>query len=219
MKWLIMVSYTFLLLYYFLDFYNNFDEHEDHDAILPESSVKNDPEYVEYSCLDVYQVQNLFEKNISELVESISVPPTWAKIFLYSNNWSMDQIKKEYSENNEAFLSKNFIRAEKASRKRPRVSASNSKNNNFNSYNVNTRSNKECSVCCDDQSKNLISLDCLHYFCQSCWVAYLNSQLFNGMFCWYLFLPPFTFFLPNLLDFCGRGKVNEGKNVNKYRAA
>uniref|UniRef100_A0A914EBJ1 RBR-type E3 ubiquitin transferase n=1 Tax=Acrobeloides nanus TaxID=290746 RepID=A0A914EBJ1_9BILA len=161
------------------DFYDNFGDHEPDTILAEASSIKNDPEYVEFNCLDLFQVKSLFDKSMNELINSISVPPSWAKLLLYLNGWNTEQIVKEFSENPDALLVKNFIRAERSTRKRPRVTSINSKNNNSISFNSRGNS-KECSICCDDNAKNLISLDCLHYFCQSCWTAYLDSQLFNG---------------------------------------
>lgn len=40
----------------------------------------------------------------------------------------------------------------------------------------------ECSVCCYNKSEELVSLDCGHLFCRSCWQSHIDIQLQNGLF-------------------------------------
>ncbi|KAH7729633.1 Protein T12E12.1 [Aphelenchoides avenae] len=158
------------------DDYDYYDASDDFCSPLDEPSHSEDPdlEYVEYSCLDVGQVETLMHTTIGELAASASVEPSVAKLLLHSHGWDADAIRKQLHDTGDQLLVEDGLKADKNPRKRPRISAESPSSSRSTSA-------KECAVCCEDNVENLLSLDCGHLFCQKCWESHVETQLANGI--------------------------------------
>ena len=85
-----------LTLFYLTDYYYDADGGDHFDQSPAPGSILCDPEYVEYSCLDQQQVEDLFDKIVKELIESIpqnNLKPELAKLLLHLNKWDVEQVR------------------------------------------------------------------------------------------------------------------------------
>lgn len=145
------------------------------------STVVNDPEYVEYSCLFTTQVENLLKNEIEEFTKALSVFPSVAKLLLHFNGWNIEQIKVRFFDDSKRFLLQNGMIADNCSTS---IASTNRQSSSLCEPTF-CNSNKnigECSICCDSLTKELVSLDCGHLFCRNCWQCHMEMQLQNGMF-------------------------------------
>ncbi|KAI1715390.1 IBR domain, a half RING-finger domain-containing protein [Ditylenchus destructor] len=154
------------------------------------SSYSSDPEYVEYSCLDVAQVEVFLNKLADELSASTSIVPSLAKFVLHLNAWDVEKVKSRLSTNKEEFLVESGVKAMS-----PSITSSSSAkirrfdnkipslitNNSKSAYNSSTNNNNECTVCYEAGKECLVSLDCGHVFCEECWELHIDAQLQNGV--------------------------------------
>uniref|UniRef100_A0A914NX70 RBR-type E3 ubiquitin transferase n=1 Tax=Meloidogyne incognita TaxID=6306 RepID=A0A914NX70_MELIC len=91
-------------------YYYDADGGDHFDQSPAPGSILCDPEYVEYSCLDQQQVEDLFDKIVKELIESIpqnNLKPELAKLLLHLNKWDVEQVRICLMNDSKQFLIEN----------------------------------------------------------------------------------------------------------------
>ncbi|CAK5085356.1 unnamed protein product [Meloidogyne enterolobii] len=166
------------------DYYYDADGGDHFDQSPAPGSILCDPEYVEYSCLDRQQVEDLFDKIVKELIESIpqnNLKPELAKLLLHLNKWDVEQVRISLLNDSKRFLIENHIINDHSNHpqfRKPKIT-----NNNYLPKNqIPGTSSIECTVCFElSNSSPLLHLDCGHGFCKSCWQMHIETQLQNGV--------------------------------------
>lgn len=123
-------------------------------------------------CIQTNQVENIFKNEIDELTKALSILPSVAKILLHFNEWNFEQIKSQFFVDSKRFLIQNGLISDNNDNT---YSESTINENTINKNNI-----SECSICCFNLIKELVSLDCGHLFCKNCWQNYINVKLDNG---------------------------------------
>lgn len=174
-----------IVIIIFLDFYDNDDPDVDHhseDISLntTANNIKNDPEYVEYKCLEPNQLEEIFNKSMDCLNQPpISINLEIALLLLHLNNWNVEKIREQLKINYEKFLQQCNIK-----------DSLKSFNNNNNELYTKKRV-KDCYICFNNTTNIFNSLDCAHLFCPSCWFNHIEIQLQNGIIFFFLILTCF----------------------------
>ncbi|VDN03961.1 unnamed protein product [Thelazia callipaeda] len=136
------------------DFYCNGDS-------SMEMFESDDPEHVEYSCMRVSEAESFLKETMDNVVSSLNVSFALAKLLLYFYKWDDITLIELYSAN----PSKVLVDCS--------VFAGTSKHFDSMSCAVCTRLRSECS--------EMYALDCGHSFCSTCWLKYIEEQLYNGV--------------------------------------
>uniref|UniRef100_A0A914XRA5 RBR-type E3 ubiquitin transferase n=1 Tax=Plectus sambesii TaxID=2011161 RepID=A0A914XRA5_9BILA len=124
-----------------------------------------DPEYFEYSCLQICDVERLLNECVEALCHAIPVTPALAKVLLHNHKWDVASLIRRYKDNCHLLLVETHI-------KPPKPVAPSSTGQRFTSCPVCVRSNLAYS--------ELRGLACGDQFCRSCWVMHCASQLAQG---------------------------------------
>ena len=74
------------------------------------SPQKDDPENVNYECLYMSDVETKVNGWVANIAETLSLPPSQAKLILLLNQWNIERIKADYKANADEFLVKNGIK-------------------------------------------------------------------------------------------------------------
>lgn len=139
------------------------------------SHVSTDPESISYDCLTVSDVETKVNNWVAEVTELYSISPSQAKLLLQLNNWDLDLIKKEASENKDEFLEKNGLKT----KNKPATKTERRTGMELRSKIAKKGSKKEeprCGVCWEEDVE-LVSLDCGHTFCTECWPNHIKAQI------------------------------------------
>ncbi|MFH4980877.1 hypothetical protein AB6A40_007586 [Gnathostoma spinigerum] len=122
---------------------------------------KNNPEFIDFKCLDICQVERLLNETVAHVADELHVSPSLSKALLHLNHWDEDAVIKSYTEDSKNFLIQSRLRC----------------------ASPNVRPAPYCAVCISKRSDcgGLISLDCGHQFCLSCWQLHFETQLNNGL--------------------------------------
>ncbi|KAI6180250.1 RBR-type E3 ubiquitin transferase [Aphelenchoides besseyi] len=136
------------------------------DHTVPDKK-EEDPEYVHYECLDLPAVENLVNQKVAEVSDSLSLSPSLSKHLLLLNEWNVDAIKRDFSDE---FLIKNGLKCAPKTLGVKRDGAG--KRAKKMDENV-------CGVCFDNDVE-FRALECGHPFCVACWSSYVKSQVDDG---------------------------------------
>lgn len=168
-----MNNYCFLLLPNCLVFPGLVDI--DIEQIDPK---KNDPEYLEFTCLNVEEVERLLNETVEQLSNNIKVTPSLAKVLLLDNEWKTSEIIEQYCAN----ASELFIRA----RIKPHHTNQTDKLNQSVAGEASSTSSRKlinqlCTVCAIAQPADKhFSISCEHAFCRDCWSMHFETQIHQG---------------------------------------
>ncbi|KAL1445599.1 hypothetical protein MTO96_044925, partial [Rhipicephalus appendiculatus] len=77
------------------DYYNCPEDGE----IDQQDQKKQDPEYFEFECLSIEDVERLLNESVESICASLSVMPSLAKVLLHTHNWNAQEIIQKYKQN------------------------------------------------------------------------------------------------------------------------
>ncbi|GAB6020685.1 putative E3 ubiquitin-protein ligase ariadne-2 [Chamberlinius hualienensis] len=145
------------------DYYNTVD-----DCEIDQTDLKKlDPEYCEFECLTIEDVELLLNEAVESLSTNLQVTPSLAKLLLHSNRWTTSEILRRYKSDASCVLVESRIK--------PSAPPSSE------SIVVRTSRAVTCPVCFDVQvGDKLQSLSCGHYFCRDCWVLHFEIKIMQG---------------------------------------
>lgn len=144
------------------DDYDYYGEQDDCDMETVDHT-KQDPEYFQYSCLRVEEVEKLLNESIELLSNSLQITPSLAKVTLHAYEWKAQEIINKYKENAHEVLV--------YSRVKPKVSLGQAGS-----------SRTSCAICADTPPLHKYSaLACGHYFCNDCWSMHFEVQIKQGV--------------------------------------
>lgn len=127
-----------------------------------EACEKNeDPEYIEYSSLDVCQVERLLNETVARVADALAITPALAKMLLHANSWDEASIIRDYRTDRLKLLCESHVIAVTPVREKMLSCA------------VCTRMRNDC--------VELRQLKCGHQFCIGCWQTYCETQISNGV--------------------------------------
>ncbi|KAG1676714.1 putative E3 ubiquitin-protein ligase ariadne-2 [Nymphon striatum] len=132
-------------------------------------SPKDDPEYFEYECLNIEEIERLLNENVEALSASIKVKPALAKALLHRNKWHVNDIVELYHKDPSNLLIKSNLKSDHhASPSKPQATC-------------NIKS-ETCSVCERKLPGDVFySGDCGHIFCKECWTFHIEMQISQGL--------------------------------------
>lgn len=58
-----------------------------------------DPEYFQFECLTVEEVEKLLNESVEKLSEGLQITPSLAKVLLHEHNWDKTLISDKYRSN------------------------------------------------------------------------------------------------------------------------
>jgi len=167
------------------DYYEDFCDYIDPSCsstdLLESVVVKNDPESIEFSCLDRNQVAEILSRDVLSLTDHLSIRPSVAKLLLRKHNWDLDYIKETC---NNKYWHSQFQHNNNAdsTNSKPKDKAADDHHQNHNASSSHLAI-AECKVCCFEATKSaLLQMNsCGHYFCKSCWQNHFEMQLQIGI--------------------------------------
>lgn len=65
---------------------------------------KTDPEYLEFQCLNVEEVEKLLNETVEHLSNTIHLTPSLAKVLLLEHEWQANEIVEKYNRNPSGLL-------------------------------------------------------------------------------------------------------------------
>lgn len=65
---------------------------------------KSDPEYLEFTCLDMEAVEKLLNETVEQLSNIIKVTPSLAKVLLLEHKWKIAEVVDMYRQNATALM-------------------------------------------------------------------------------------------------------------------
>lgn len=65
---------------------------------------KTDPEYLEFQCLNVEEVEKLLNETVEHLSNTIHLTPSLAKVLLLEHEWQATEIVEKYNRNPSGLL-------------------------------------------------------------------------------------------------------------------
>lgn len=77
------------------DYYNYPEDGE----IDQQDQRKLDPEYFEFECLTIEDVERLLNESVEVICASLSVMPSLAKVLLHTHNWNAQEMIQKYKQN------------------------------------------------------------------------------------------------------------------------
>ncbi|OQS01106.1 hypothetical protein ACHHYP_01798 [Achlya hypogyna] len=101
---------------------------------------------------------------IADVAAILSVPQAKASLLLRHNFWDKEKLLDKYWSDPEGVSA-----AAGASFTGREAEASTTK--------------QKCTICCEDETDQLIALGCQHFFCMECWVFYLQHKISEGPLC------------------------------------
>ena len=173
------------------DYYGTHDDNEDED--IDNCSDKKDPEFFEYECLNIEDVERYFNETVELMCASIQVSPSLAKLMLHTMEWNVDQVIHRYRTDCVKLLRDARIKPQIRMSSNPELGQSSSSQStpcSSQSSSVNTcglpfRSRVSfvlCNVCyqnCPQEYHK--SLSCGHSYCRECWSNHLEVHIVNGL--------------------------------------
>uniref|UniRef100_A0A0R3S546 RBR-type E3 ubiquitin transferase n=1 Tax=Elaeophora elaphi TaxID=1147741 RepID=A0A0R3S546_9BILA len=145
------------------------DDEEDYDyddfycnGDAMEAFEREDPEYIEYACLKVPEVERLLQETMDRIVSTLNISSSLAKLLLYFYKWDDSTLIQLYSIDPCKVLVDCFVSAGSSKQQSDAISCV-----------VCTRLRGECN--------KMYALDCGHSFCSACWLKYIETQLCNGL--------------------------------------
>uniref|UniRef100_U5ELC0 RBR-type E3 ubiquitin transferase n=1 Tax=Corethrella appendiculata TaxID=1370023 RepID=U5ELC0_9DIPT len=155
-----------------MDYSSEVEEFEDYYNIgLEDSEIelldpkKSDPEYFDYQCLNVEEVEKLLNEYVEKLSNILQITPSLAKVLLHETKWNTNEVIERYKVNASSLLI--------TARVKPSGHNSNMPTN-FKTW--------QCPVCITLQmSEKFYNLSCGHSFCHECWSMHFETQINQGI--------------------------------------
>lgn len=168
---------------------------------------KTDPEYFEYECLTVEEVEKLLNESVEKLNTILQITPSLAKVLLLEHRWNNQATVDKYRENSNALLISARIKPPLNSSTSSTIGGNSSSYKNLTSISsassltsvslsaptISSLSSlssssssicrsQMCPVCATSQiGDKFYSLACGHSFCKDCWSMYFETQIFQGI--------------------------------------
>jgi len=140
------------------DYYSQTDDFGD------ENIFDKDPEYFEYQCLTLEEVERLLNEHVAELSQELKISPSLAKMLLHAHRWTKDTVVTSYRANKEKLLIETGITP--AFPPRPELLGA----------------SLVCQVCMIPVHLDKIrKLSCGHMFCIDCWDQHFEVQITQGV--------------------------------------
>ncbi|KAL5286972.1 ARIH2 family protein [Megaselia abdita] len=164
------------------DYYNSGDS--DVDQIDPK---KTDPEYFDYKCLLVEEVEKLLNELVEKLNTRIEITPSLAKVLLHEHGWDVEKIVSKYRENSNGLLITARVKPPTNDQPTPSTSSSIAcSSSSWSTTNLPTTSSlslhRLCPVCATSHLPDKFEkLACNHSFCKDCWAMHFETQIFQGI--------------------------------------
>lgn len=139
-----------------------YDNTDDLDIDKPKKS--DDPEYFEYTILQVEDAERLLNEEIEALCSALKVSPSLAKMLLHIHDWQREFIIEKYQQDAERLLIESNINSEKKA--------------------VESLSGScpACPVCAENFPRDkFMGLTCGHSFCPGCWDMHFRVQIQQGV--------------------------------------
>jgi ariadne-2 len=191
----------------FDDYYAIHDDNEDEDMEL-NCDLKRDPEFFDYECLVIEEVEKYFNESVETVCASIQVSPSLAKLMLHTMDWNLEEvihrfkndctkllqekrIKPQIRNSNTTQQSINYSNndcVQLSQQLIPSSSKSNSSQLSQSSQSMSSTGFRSrvsfivCNVCyqsCPAEYQK--SLSCGHSYCRECWSNHLEVHILNGM--------------------------------------
>lgn len=149
---------------------------------------KNDPEYLEYTCLSVEDVEKLLNETVEQLSNNVKVTPSLAKVLLIDNKWKTNEIIEQYCINASDLLIQARIKPQHHTNTTTTKTVSNidgagatTTTTIYTTSSSRKLTNQLCTVCAITQSSDKhFSLSCEHAFCRDCWSMHFETQINQG---------------------------------------
>ncbi|XP_059481460.1 potential E3 ubiquitin-protein ligase ariadne-2 isoform X2 [Neocloeon triangulifer] len=154
------------------EFENYYDEADTCDLEQVDVS-KSDPEYFEFECLSVEEVERLLNESVEELSNCLKITPALAKVLLHTHKWAITEVTDKYKKDSQALLVESQLE--------PRAESSSTHRRQQRSLRSNSNVPIVCSVCVQATGQNFYKLSCGHSFCSSCWVMHFQVQISQGV--------------------------------------
>ncbi|EDW08363.1 potential E3 ubiquitin-protein ligase ariadne-2 [Drosophila mojavensis] len=186
------------------DYYNT-GEDCDVERLDPKRA---DPEYFEYECLTVEDIEKLLNELVEKLNTILQITPSLAKVLLLEHQWNNAAVVEKYRQDANALLVSARIKppttavdaasTSAAAAAQLRLSSSSgyrtsTASSSTSSLTTAASSNPQqqqqsqpqrrmCPVCASTQPNDkFYSLACGHSFCKDCWTIYFETQIFQGI--------------------------------------
>lgn len=123
---------------------------------------KNDPEYLEYTCLEFSQVESFLEESVDRIASVLNITPSVAKLLLYFNNWNDSTVIDLYIADPYKLLVDSHVHP---------------------GFLGDCSNTSDCMVCTRVRGEciKMFGMDCGHSFCSSCWLKYIEILLSSGV--------------------------------------
>ncbi|XP_022254670.1 potential E3 ubiquitin-protein ligase ariadne-2-like [Limulus polyphemus] len=146
------------------DYYNTLDDNE----IYQTDPRQNDPEYFEFECLSIQDVERLLNECVEALCASLQVMPSLAKVLLHTHNWTEQDVIPAYRQDANKLLSDSRIKPLRPPEVDMQVIRS--------SHSI------LCPICLQTfPGEYFRNLSCGHYFCKECWAMHFEIQIMQGV--------------------------------------
>jgi len=153
-----------------------------------------DPEYFEFDCLTVEDIEKLLNERVEKLNTILQITPSLAKVLLLEHQWNNVAVVEKYRQDANALLVTARIKpptiavADTASTSAAAAAASaqllrlGSCGYKTTASTVPQYRSQMCPVCASSQlGDKFYSLACGHSFCKDCWTIYFETQIFQGI--------------------------------------
>lgn len=146
------------------DYYNNTDDAE----IDQTDPRKIDPEYFEYECLTIEDIERLLNENVEALCANLQVMPSLAKMLLHTHNWALAEVIQKYRQDISEVLADAKIKPRKTSE--------------IDIQALRSNPSVQCTTCLQFMSgDHFRNLACGHSFCKDCWSMHFEIQIIQGV--------------------------------------
>lgn len=146
------------------DYYNTGDDCEMDQA----DHRKLDPEYFEFECLTIEDVEKLLNECVESLSNGVQVLPSLAKVLLHNHQWDVADIVLRYRKDANQLLVES------------RIKPSSSPDKDIQA--LKGSRNVPCPVCVLLlPGETFRGLACGHLFCVECWATHFEVQLIQGV--------------------------------------
>lgn len=123
---------------------------------------KRNPEYFEYTCLSLEEVEKLLNEGVEQLSNILQIIPSLAKVLLHESKWKVEAVVEQYRNNPSGLLA--------LARVKPALAATSGCRTHM------------CPVCLTNQEVDKFSnLSCGHAFCRDCWSQHFECQIGQGV--------------------------------------
>ncbi|KAL7289218.1 potential E3 ubiquitin-protein ligase ariadne-2 [Trichogramma pretiosum] len=148
------------------DYYSNqiWDSVPDND--IDSNQQLRELEITAFDCLRVEDVERLLNENVELLSSNLKITPSLAKLFLYENKWSLQDILMKYKDDTLKITTDVTMNSLK-----------------FTDISCNDHLTElNCLVCFSLLSlEKFNALNCGHFFCKDCWCIHFETQIAQGI--------------------------------------